>query len=237
MTMKIASHSDQCLSFIHSQLDPRTKHPLPAAKHRPAVTISRECGCGAMAIATELAAFLQARAPAQCHWTVFDKNLVEKVLDEHKLPKEVAKFMQEDHVSAIQDAVEEILGLHPPTLTLWQHTAATVRDLAELGQVILIGRGATVITRGMSNVFNVRLIAPLETRVQHIMARNQLDQPAALKWVRQTDRNRQRYLKAHFHTDIADPLQYDLVINTGRIPPPVVAHLIGEAVVQWAATL
>lgn len=235
--MKIATHSDQCLSFIHSQLDPRAKQPLPPPKLRPAVTISRQCGCGAMAIATELAEFLQARAPAKCHWTVFDKNLVAKVLEEHKLPQAIAKFMPEDHVSAIQDAVEEILGLHPPTLTLWQHTAATIRHLAELGQVILIGRGATAITRQMSNVFNVRLIAPLETRVQHIMVSNQLDHPAALKWVQQSDRGRQRFLKAHFHTDIDDPLEYDLIINTGRIPPPVVARLIGEAVAQWTETL
>ena len=235
--MKIAPHSDQCLSFIHSQLDPGAEHPLAPLKLRPTVTLSRQCGCGAMAIATELASFLQARAPAQSHWTVFDKNLVAKVLEEHKLPQTIAKFMPEDDVSSIQDAVEEILGLHPPTLTLWHHTAATIRRLAELGQVVLIGRGATVITREMSHVFNVRLIAPLETRVQHIMVRNQLDESAALKWVQQSDGGRARYLKAHFHTNIDDPLQYDLIINTGRIPPLVVAHLIGEAVAQWAETL
>ena len=118
--MKIAPHSKECYSFIGSQLGPRAPRELPAVKLRPSITLSRQTGSGARVIAGKLAAFLQTRDPVRHPWTVFDKNLVEKVLEEHKLPKEIAKFMPEDHVSAIQDAVEEILGLHPSARTLWQ---------------------------------------------------------------------------------------------------------------------
>lgn len=232
-----APHSDQCLSFISAQLGPQSQRQLAPAKLRPAITISRQYGSGAMAIATELARFLQAHAPATCHWTVIDKNLVEKVLEEHKLPKEIAQFMTEDRVSAIQDAVEELLGLHPSSRTLWQQTTETILHLAELGQVILIGRAANIITRHMKNVFHVRLIAPLELRVQQVMARDHLDAKAAQQAVLQMDRARKHYLKDHFHADIDDNLQYDLVINTARIPQPVVAHLIGETVLKWAQPL
>ncbi len=235
--MKTASHSDQCLSFIHCQVSPANQQPLPPAKLRPTITLSRQAGSGAMTIASELSAWLQARGPTPGPWTVIDKNLVEKVLEEHQLPPAIARFMPEDRVSAIQDAVEEILGLHPATRTLWQHTAATILHLAEIGQVILIGRATNIITRQLPNAFHVRLVAPLEVRVQQVMANHSLDAKAALEWVRQTDRARHSYVKAHFNADVDDCLQYDLVINTARLPQRVVVHLIGEAVLQWAATL
>lgn len=233
--MKIATHADQCLSFISCQMSPETKRRL--STHPITITLSRQTGSGAREIAAELAKFLQDRAEEPCHWTVLDKTLVEKVIEEHRLPMEIAKFMPEDRVSAIQDMVEEMLGLHPSSRTLWQQTSETILHLAAIGHVILIGRAANVITREMNNVFHVRLVAPLECRVQQIMARHQLDHPAALKFVHHQDRGRKRYLKSHFHTDINDPLQYDLMINTARLPQRIVAELIGEAVLQWQKTL
>ena len=236
-TTTTTAHAEQCFSFIGCQLDPHAKRPLVALKLRPAITLSRQTGSGARAIAGELAAFLQSRDTAPCPWTVFDKSLVETVLEEHKLPKETARFMPEDRVSAIQDAVEELLGLHPSSRTLWQLTAETIQHLADLGHVILIGRASHIITRHMKNVFHVRLIAPLEQRVQRIMTHNQLDAKTAREFIRKKDLGRKRYLKDHFHADIDDNLLYDLVINTSRIPDHTAARLIGDAVLQWAATL
>lgn len=235
--MKTGIHADKYFSYVSCELSPEAKHWHPDAKSPPAITISRETGVGAIAIAEELAAFLQASQPKPCHWTVFDRNLVAKVLEDHKLPKEVAKYMPEDRVSAIQDAVEELLGLHPPTKTLLQLSGETVMHLAHLGHVILIGHAANIITRDMKNVFHVRLVAPLEMRVEQVMARNHIERKAALAFVSKGDLGRKRFLKDHFHADIDDPLQYDLVINTARLPHPQVAYLIGEAVVYWAKKL
>jgi cytidylate kinase len=235
--MKIGNHVDKYHTFIDTQLNPDTRQPFVAPRLRPAVTLSRQTGSGGRAIAEELATFLQARSPSRCPWMVFDRNLTEKVLEEHKLPKEIAKFMPEDCVSSIQDAIEEILGLHPSSRTLVQQTSETLRHLAELGHVILVGRGSHVITRGMKNVFHIRLIAPLEQRVARIMTRNQLDETAARQFIRKQDLGRKRYLKNHFHTHIDDNLQYDLVINTASLPHRAVAQLIGEAILQWAEAL
>ena len=235
--MNIGTNADKYHSFINCQLNPETRRQFAGSKPRPAVTLSRQIGSGAMAIAGELAEFLQSRAPTPCQWMVFDKNLAEKVLEEHQLPKEIARFMPEDRVSAIHDAVEEMLGLHPSSRTLLQQTTETILHLTELGHVILVGRAASVITRSMKNVFHVRLVAPLDQRVQQIMARNQLNEKAARELVQKQDLGRKRYLKNYFHADIDDTLLYDLVVNTARIPHREVAHIIGEAVLHWAATL
>ena len=235
--MKTGTNADKCFSFVSCQLNPQAKLWNPHDKAPPAVTISRQTGTGAMVVAGELSEFMQASQPKPCRWTVFDKNLVAQILEDHKLPMAIAKFMSEERVSAIQDAVEELLGLHPPTKTLLQLSSETVLHLAHLGHVILIGHAANIITRDMPNVFHVRLVAPLEWRVAQIMARNQLEHKAAAEFVRKSDLGRKRFLKDHFHADIDDPLHYDLVINTCRLPQREVAQLIGEAVLYWAKRL
>jgi hypothetical protein len=200
---------------------------------RRAVTISRQAGSGAHAVADKLAPLLQARNPKDAPpWTIFDRNLVDKVLQEHNLPERVAKFMPEDRTSEIADTMEELFGLHPPSWLLVRKVTETILHLAELGNVILIGRGAAVVTANLSHVFHVRLVSALEKRVQRIQELNHLSKDAALKFIREEDRGRERYLKQYFKTDVDDPLLYDLVINTDRIPHDQAAKLIADAVLN-----
>lgn len=230
---------ERCFSFISCQLGSpaREARYRPENRLRPAVTISRQTGSGAMTVATLLADYLQAHAPVDCPWAVFDKNLVEEVLEEHNLPKELAKFMPEDRVSAIQDAVEEVLGLHPPSWTLLRQTTETILHLAELGNVILVGRASNVITRQLKNVFHVRLVAPLEARLEQVLKTTDMNRDSALSFIKKEDAGRTRYLKRYFKADLDDPLLYDLVLNTERLPHPDAAQLIGEAVLRWARQL
>ena len=187
-------------------------------------------------MAEELAACLQARAPKDAYpWTVFDRNLVEKVLADHHLPARLAQFPPEDRKSAIEDVLEEVLGLHPPTSTLVPKIAETILQLAELGHVILLGRGAHVITRSLPNMFHVRLVGSLDQRVEHMQQVQPMSRKAALAFIAKEDRGRKRYLKKYFKQDVDDPILYDLVINTDRISYGQAAQIIGDAVVRRCA--
>lgn len=190
-----------------------------------------------MSIAGKLADFLQVRDPAPCGWTVFDRNLVEKVLEEHHMPVDMARFMPEDRVSAIDDVMEEVLGLHPSSLTLLRKTTETILHLATLGNVILVGRGSAVATRSLPNVFHVRLVTPLEQRIEKVMTHNHLAREEALAFIKKEDLGRRRYLKDHFNADIDDCMLYDLMVNTARISHEKAAQTIGEAVLSWKQSL
>jgi hypothetical protein len=54
---------------------------------RPAITISRETGAGALPIANLIARQLDVDFPGDppCSWIVFDRNLITKVLEDHDL--------------------------------------------------------------------------------------------------------------------------------------------------------
>jgi cytidylate kinase len=233
--MKTQPGLDRALSFLSCQLQPAGRGQVFPADETPrrAVTISRQAGSGAHAVAERLATLLQANTPKEaCPWTIFDRNLVSKVLQEHNLPDRVARFMPEDRTSEIADTMEELFGLHPPSWLLVRKVTETILHLAELGNVILIGRGAAVVTANLSHVFHVRLVSAMEKRVQRIQELNQLSKEAALEFIQQEDRGRERYLKKYFKADVDDPLLYDLTINTDRIAHDQAARLIAEAVLN-----
>ena len=226
---------DKCLTFINCQLSPTDQPPHLPAKGAPrrVVTLSRQTGSGAHTVAEKLAEYLQTRdRGATCPWTVFDRNLVEKVLEDHHLPQRLQKFMPEDRTSQIADIMDELFDLHPPSQTLVQKIAETVLHLAELGNVILVGHGAHVITSKCEHAFHVRLVGSLEKRIEHIQEIRHLGRQAALKFIRAEDRGRKRYLKTYFNKDVNDPLLYHLVINTDLVSYAEAARIIGDAVLN-----
>ncbi len=228
---------ERCRTFIDTQLRPAGTGMTPTERGGlwRAVTLSRQTGSGAHGVAENLAGLLQARTPDDAPpWTVFDRNLVEKVLEDHHLPHHIARFMPEDKVSGISDTMDELFGLHPASWTLVHQTTETILRLVEMGNVIVIGRGATVITRRLDYVFHVRLVGSLEKRVAHIQELRSMNKETAIALIRQEDRGRERYLRTHFNADINDPLLYHLVINTDLVSYEKAAQIIGEAMRERA---
>ena len=223
---------DRCLSFINSQSAP-TKRVVTPVGLRRAVTISRQAGCGAVNIAEKLAAHLQQHAPPQnAPWTIFDRNLMDQVLADHNLPAYLAKTLPEDRMSALEDMIAEIVGARPTVQKLVLQTSETVLKFADLGGVIIIGRGGNVITAKLPHVFHVRLIAPLEDRIERICRDDKKVSAEARKFCLEEEASRARYLKTYFNADINDPMGYHLVINTSRVGYENTAKLIGDAVLR-----
>ena len=214
--------------YLHAQSD--SPHPgyVPP---RLAITISREAGAGAVTVAQLLAEFLQQseKAASAKPWAVFDANLAAQVLEDHKLPLRLERYMTEDARLPVERVVEDILGLHPPHWTLVQHTTDTVLRLAAMGNVILVGRGSSVIAARMRHVFHVRLVAPLADRIAHAATYYRLDEQEAGKLVRSKDEGRRRYLRRYFDAEVDDATLYDLTLNTGRLGMARSARIIADA--------
>ena len=222
----------RCLAYLDSQAQANGGSVRVGENPaRMAVAISRQTGSGAIRIAEKLAEYLQAhRAQGEPLWTVFDKNLIDKVLEDHHLPARLAKFLPEDKVNVISDTVDEILGLHPPSWVIVHQSTETILRLAQLGHVILVGRGASAVTGRLRNVLRVRLVGSVEQRSARLQQTGRLTPAEALVFIRRTDRARARYVKRYFHKNIANPLRYDLTINTDHLSEQEVVQLIGNIV-------
>jgi hypothetical protein len=222
---------DRCRAYVVAQLKDSPARQPAARRHvpGPAITIARQSGCGAQPVVERLAGLLQEDGPkGPCTWTVFDRQLIEKVLEEHHLPTELAPHIPEDRRAYVQETVADLFGLQPATWRIVPDIVDTILHLVELGRVIVVGRGCSVITARTPNVFHVRLVAPLEQRIEHVREASKMSRKEAARYVEKEDRGRARYIKTYFKSRIDDPLLYHAVINTGRMTYEEAARLITD---------
>lgn len=218
-----------CVAYIDTQFTP--SHPrINLTQYGRAVTLSRQTGCRAHRIGLQLANWLTDHDPDPGRpWTLFDKDLIDRVLAENQLPGKMARFMPEDRVPEIESLLGEILRLHPSLWELFEKTAATIVNLARAGRVILVGRGAHLLTAHLPLTTHVRLTGSLSRRVAQIVADRGLTVEDAEEAVDNEDRARARYLKAYFNKDISDASLYDLVLRTDFLTDEAAAEIIGRA--------
>jgi len=230
--MTSASSEGRTLAFVATQLGASPKGPPKAREHRrPVVTVSRQTGAGGNAFGEALCGYLEKAQPkGRGPWVVVDKELVDKILEDEALPDRLASWSPEDHLSGVSFVIEELLGLHRATWRPIQETTETILRLAEMGNVVLVGRGANVILGHRPEAFHVRLVASLESRVTHMAGLRGTSKKAALSYVEAEDKARQRFIRRYFQVDVADPLLYNLVINVDRTPTDEAARIVGEAV-------
>lgn len=226
---------DQCLSFLNCEIKPPARAAARKVNRFQAVTLSRATGSGAYSIAEHLAAQLtKADRKAPCQWTVFDGNLIEKVLEDHNESPRLASRFPEDRLSEVEDSMDELFGLRPTPSTVVEQTSETILKLCALGNVIIIGRAGNMVARRLPGVLHVRLVGSLETRVRRLAENRGMTPKSALAYVEKSDLGRARYLKKYFGVSMDDPLLYHLVINTDLLPTEVAAQLIAHTVLNGA---
>lgn len=195
--------------------------------NHPFVTISRQTGAGSVNFPEHLVHHInQENQITGSKWMYFDKDILEIVLEEHNLPKEIKKFMPEKKVSEFQDVIEQLFKLHPNEHRLITKVSDTILHLSHLGNVVLVGRGSNIITSHSKNGLHLRLIDKLENRIEHIMNFFKLNRVQALKLIQAEDKNREKYIKKYFNKDINDSSLYSLVINFGAFKIEDVVNLI-----------
>ena len=78
----------------------------------------------------------------------------------------------------------------------------------------MVGRGANFILPPETR-FRLRVVADRAFRAQQVAQQFAISEEDALRRIDQTDANRRAFIRKYFHADIADPLNYDMVLNTG----------------------
>ena len=106
-------------------------------------------------------------------------------------------------------------------------TAEEVLELASKGNVIIRGWGAVGVLRDVRHVLRVRICAPVSDRASRIKQRMNLPTDAlAIHEVQANDSGHAHTMQRFFNIDWQDPLQYDIVLNTARLPVATCADII-----------
>jgi len=211
------------------------------------VTLSRQVGSHGDELARRVCDLLG--------YSYFDKRLMIEVASEVGLcDHEVVDFSEENY--KVQDFLSRLFGGRSrpvkdllireekhgvvDSLTARQldetHCADLVRRTVlsayAMGDIVIVGRGGQAILKDKPGVLHVRVVAPLEVRIQRLRAQGIAGIAKIKVTIEQKDRATAEYLKRFFNIEWDDPALYHLVLNTGLFEVEAAAQIIAEAVRQ-----
>jgi len=181
------------------------------------VTVEREFGCGAPAIAADLARSLG--------WKLWDQELTQ----------EIAKVANVD-CSEVERHEEKVDSrLYRIARVFWRGSYERATPLSEAqafdadcmlrmmqeimeriaqeGNAVIVGRGAPYLLRERSDSFHVFMYAPRPEKIRRVMAGGKSSKEVE-ELVDSIDRERMAYVKHYFDAEWPNRTLYHLMINT-----------------------
>ncbi|MCE0499136.1 MAG: cytidylate kinase-like family protein [Methylacidiphilales bacterium] len=216
--------------IVSAFLKAKEKENWPSDGTHPIVTISRQCGAGGGEIALRTAEILTLLSHGKQPWVVVDKDIAQRIIEAHHLPKQIARYFTEEQTMSIEEHVEGILGISVSGPTLLEKMTTTMVHLARMGHVVLVGRAANMITAKFPRAVHVRVIGSFARRVERIRELEKCSWEAAAAKIKTVDENRRRFVATCFRVKIDDVSGYDMVFNTDRISVEEAARMIAHLV-------
>ena len=204
--------------------DPRECLDEPRADgHRPqpVVAVSRQLGCGARHVVQ----IISRRTGRE----IFGCALVDVVAEDMNVHRQVVDRLDETVLSNTEVLIEGLL--HGRSVDGADYLRSLVRVLRAFivqGGVVLLGRGASCLV-GPSEGVRVRMVAPLETRVENLRRYEDLDEQTARRQIKESDHQRAEFVRKYFKQDVDDPANYDIVLNVGTLRAETAAAVILRA--------
>jgi cytidylate kinase len=193
----------------------------PGSPPAPRVlTLSRELGAGDTGFAPTLADRLGLR--------VYDRELLEQ--------EAIRLGVREAEVELVDEQPAGIFERFRPGSLYQRYFEALGRlmnELAARGDVLLVGRGGSRFLRDHPGAFHVRLVAPPEVRARRVMEHRWLREGPAHQLIAKSDDQRRRFYASSFGADWADPLEYHVTVNSGRLGPAAVDLIALAAGRRW----
>jgi cytidylate kinase len=202
-----------------------TRAPLaPAAgeaeRVRPPfrIAISREAGALGHTVAAEVGHRLG--------WPVYDREILEKIGEDMRRPTRHLQAVDERPGSWLEDFLAGMTSQYSVSPDRYlKYLVGAVRGLGEIGQCVIVGRGANFILPAETTL-RVRLVASAEDRARVMAQRLHLGLREAAAWAERTERQRGEFVRRAFRHDVTDPHHYDLVLNMSRLAVDEAAEVI-----------
>ncbi len=195
------------------------------------ITIEREYGSGATDIARKLAERLG--------WQLWDQHLTDEIarqmdcesraVEEHAERKDALHYRL--FKAFLRGSFEG--SLNAPRLKMVD--ADCIREVAERvvtaaaksGNSVIVGRGSAYYLRDRPDAFHVFIYAPLEAKVQRLLAAGKSEQEA-IELAETVDRDRAAYIKQYFDIEWPARTFFHLMINSTMGDETVVQTILGS---------
>ncbi|MBN1932641.1 MAG: cytidylate kinase-like family protein [Desulfobacterales bacterium] len=175
----------------------------------PVITISREPGSGGRIIAKKVAERLGL--------DLYYQEVIHEMAENAQVSATLVETLDEKGLNVLDEWITSLVD----SRHLWpdqymQHLMKVVGTIGKHGKAVIVGRGSNFILPEEIR-FRVRIIAPLDVRAKHIARTYSISIQEAERRAIKTESGRKASIRKYFNADITDPINYDLVINTGTI--------------------
>lgn len=194
--------------------------PAKAVKktYGPVVTISREYGCPAKKLASELANRLnemEQKKRGSNPWIWIGKEIMERSANElHLKPELIRDVANKDHTNVIDDILLAFSNkYYPGDLKIKKTIGEIIREYAKIGRVIVVGRGGVAICRDMPKSLHIKLFAPFEWRVNDVSKRQMITLEEAEKRIKDIDHKRELLRDFFSGNKKFDDTMFDIIFN------------------------
>ncbi len=195
----------------------------------PFVTISRETGAGGNSLARVILEEIKRQSkgePLFEGWQVFNQELCQKVAEEPGLSVSLQSLMTSERHSMIEDIMRELINHETPQDVVNKKIFKLIFSLATAGKAVLVGRGASCLTRNLPLGIHLRLVASPASRIKRMAQLLKITERKAGELVREQDKARENHVRVFFDKDINDPLLYDTTWNTDTVPLQEIARSV-----------
>lgn len=183
------------------------------------ITVSRQMGSLGREVAEEVARLLGYRAV----W----REVINEAASRAGTPEVALATIDELDFLGLRPSEEARKAYHDKVREI-------LKELAEEGNVVIIGRAGQVILRGVEGTLHARIYAPLDLRVARISERHNISPQVARTQIQTSDHARTRYLKRFYKARWDDPELYDVMINTANLTVDTAALMVCKMVEEMA---
>lgn len=175
------------------------------------ITIGRQHGSSGR----EIARLLAEKLDIKC----YDKEIVDEAANHSDFSRDLIEAFDEKRMSAF------ILhaggyGLNENFRLNMQVVSAqfeTMRNIAEKGDCIFVGRCADYILRDFKDLVSVFILGDMDERLKCLERRQGLDMVEARKKIKEVDKDRSCFYRYYSDQTWGDAKNYDLCINSSKL--------------------
>lgn len=191
------------------------------------ITVSRQFGSGGRIIAKDVADKLG--------WKFYDREIIEKIAEKSGLAKE---FIEErgEYASAGQNLVYSAPAGFGGFSTgqsvfdkLYVMQYNIIREIAEEGPCVIVGRCADYVLRDRTDCFHVFIYADMDFRIARAGSIYKVDAPNVERYLLDRDKKRKLYYKYNTDRVWGEVKNYDLCLKSSAIGLDTCAAMICDA--------
>jgi cytidylate kinase len=173
------------------------------------ITISREPGSGGRIMANKLAGKLG--------FEVFYQEVLHEIARRADVSEKLLETLDEKGLTVLEDCISSLVyDRHLWPDEYLKHLMKVIGAIGEHGRAIIVGRGANFVIPP-ENCFRLRIVAAQNVRIANVVRTFDVTAEDAKRRIIRTESDRRAFVRKYFNADIADPVNYDFVINTGAL--------------------